>query len=91
MIYKLQVYDVFKEILIMVRTSLVSSLFKFYLRGLVFLLFIIYENFIKFSVKALVLALKKWLKLEGHWHKTYSKKIQSHGGLVMDVVQGLDQ
>jgi len=54
----LHVYDVFDEMEIMVKMNLVSSWFNFCIRGLVFLLFIIYENFIKFREKPWVLSLK---------------------------------
>lgn len=52
MAYALHVYDVFDEMPIMVRMSLASSWFKFCIRGLVFLLFIIFENCIKSWAKA---------------------------------------
>lgn len=52
MTYTLHVHDVFNEILVMVMMIQLKSLFKFYIRGIVFLLFIISENFIKFWAKA---------------------------------------
>lgn len=44
----LHIYDVFDERHVIVRMSLVRSLFKFHIRDLVFLLVIIFEIFIKF-------------------------------------------
>jgi len=44
----LNVHDVFDEMHVMVRMSQDRSLFKFYVRGIVFLLFTISENFNKF-------------------------------------------
>lgn len=48
----IHVYDVFDEMSVMVTMSLVDSWFKFYIRGLILLLFIISENFIKFWAEA---------------------------------------
>jgi len=49
----------FDRMPVMVRMSQVRSLFKLCIKGIVFLLIIIFVNFIKFSVEARVLALVK--------------------------------
>ena len=48
----LHIYDMFDERPDMIRMILFMSLFKFHIGGLVFLLFIISENFIMFWAKA---------------------------------------
>ena len=65
----LHVYDVFDQMCVMVRMSLVIYCFKFCIRDLVFLLFIISENFMKFWAEALFLDLKRWLRYQGFQHK----------------------
>ena len=52
MICTFHAYDVFNKIPVMVRMSLVNSWFKFCIRGFVFLLFIISDNFIKLWAEA---------------------------------------
>ena len=83
MTYTLHVHDVFDKMPVMVRMSQVRSLFKFYIRGLFLLLFIISKNFIKFWAEAWVLALRNWLRFQGRWHIIALKILQSHGGLAM--------
>ena len=54
----LHVHDVFNRMFVMARPCQVRFLFKFCIRGLFILLFIIAQSLMK-----LVLALKKWLRI----------------------------
>jgi len=89
MTYTLHVHDVFDEMHLMARVSRGRSLFKFSVTSLVFLLFIISQDFTKFWAEAWVLALKKWLRIRGPWHKTPWERLLSLGGLVLGVTGGL--
>lgn len=70
MTFTLHVHDLFDEMFVMVRMGQVKFLIKFYIKGLVSMLFIISDSFFELWVVVWRLALNKFLESHCQMHRT---------------------